>query len=195
MARAEDPDEVSEADGPVVMRGVATSTGETTIGPITGVDCLICETRTEGRIRRFKRQNEFWAPCDAATDAVPFSVTGSSGSVFVDPRAARVRLAEESDTALKEVADGGEPHANTAPERVRRVERRLDPGDDVIVTGTIRTTPEGPVLDAASSAALVTEPDAGVIEAVERVVRLGFLLGGGLSITGVLAMAVGVGLG
>jgi hypothetical protein len=185
---------------PVTLRGVANRFEEVTNGPITGADCLVCETRTQGRIRRFRERNEFWAPHESRVDAVPFVIDDDTGSVVVDPSGARVRLAE--DATHEDVADGGE--ASGVMERVRRVERRLDPGDEVIVTGRVATetgsggerggTREPLVVADGSWPSFVADPSVGALASLRRAVRVGGFLGVLLGVGGLAAMAVAAGV-
>jgi hypothetical protein len=190
------PDE----EGSVTLHGVATPFEETTTGPITGADCLVCETRTQGRIRRFRARNEFWAPHESRVDSVPFVLEDDTGSVVVDPSGARVRLAE--DAAHEDVPDGGETGGVLG--RIRRVERRLDPGDEVIVTGRV-TPPETTgdpgaatrgrlVVTDGPGPSFVADPSVGALASLRRAVRVGGTLGVTLAIGGFAAMALAAGL-
>jgi len=160
--------------------------GTVATAPVSGRDCLVCETRTEDRIRRPQRSHEFWATTGAAVDAVPFALEDDTGWLRVDPEGARLEI--EADGA----GEDGPGRLEEGP-RVRRVEHRVEPGDEVLVLGQARAR-EAPgggaprVIDGDGSAFVVADADAGIdaTASIRRAVALGgplglLLLAGGLA--------------
>jgi hypothetical protein len=193
--RAGTPAAAGDAAGRVTVRGTATPTDGSTTAPVSGRDCLVCETRTEGRIRRPKLSAEFWAATAATVDAVPFAVADDSGRLRVDPDGAR--LAVDADDANEGVADGAGAGAGAGAigPRARRVEHRIEAGDEVVVVGRVREDTDGErVLDARAGATVLGDDGTDVVAPLRRAVLVGGPVGLALVAGGLFAMLVAVGV-
>lgn len=166
--------------------------GTIATAPVSGRDCLVCETRTEDRIRRPQRSHEFWATTGAAVDAVPFALEDDTGWLRVDPEGARLEI--EADGA----GEDGPGRLEEGP-RVRRVEHRVEPGDEVLVLGQARAR-EAPgggtprVIDGDGPAFVVADAGIDATASIRRAVAIGGPLGLLLLTGGLASMLSAVGV-
>lgn len=127
--------------GPVQVTGRALEAGDTVEAPYSGVETLTYESerqryevpddehvadRNTGSAHTdgIELQSKSWVTKESASDAVPFEIRGDGGAALVDPGDAKLVLEET--------------YRETERDEERYIERRIDPSDNVYVSGVAR---------------------------------------------------------
>lgn len=143
-----DPVSVLEAaneSGPVEVHGTATAGERTLQAPVTGTPCLAYECTLQRE--RQGQHGSYWSTEYELDDAVPFLVDDGQ-SMLVYPASARIELDRLESVTVEpgeQLPPGLTSYLEAAggtlqsDESWRFRERRLDPGDDVVVFADVRS--------------------------------------------------------
>lgn len=127
----------------VALTGAARGTDDDLLqSPVTGTPCIAYDVRLETRVRSLRFPATFYVIDDQRTARRPFSLEDDTGTIEIDASDARIDLpasetsdAPESRLLLARALGGTDSRSETACRR--RSERRLDPGTEVGVLGTV----------------------------------------------------------
>lgn len=161
--------------GPTQVTGRVTPVDGTVEPPYTGTESLLYESRRE-RLEANDVENRntgshdpdtgvqmetaAWNTKESESDAVPFVLRGDGGAAYVETSAADTVL--ETDYTDRE-------------DDVRRVEDRLEPNDDVYVSG-VAVPAEETDTDADSHRYVISSPESELSPVVRRVRHMPFII-------------------
>lgn len=155
--------DLEHREGPVEVQGTAVGDGRAVVAPFSGRECLACRYAVDEY--RSAGKHSHWETLTEGAGGVPFLVDDGTGTVPVDPAGADLRLeahttrVDAGDEPPERIAeyvqqtDPVDPNDQTWDLGVlelhvgndqRFLERRLDPGEDVYVYGSVARPAEAP---------------------------------------------------